>query len=555
MDDRLELIHARGDVGHFLKISSGDAGLNVIDLTVDGLRPILRASLYKVAREQTGVINQNIRLPHQSGDSTFVDLHVRPVFLDDALKCFFLVSFIERPIPDVVMPVISETPSDARDQRIVELERELAAIHERLQVTAEELEGANEELQSLNEELHSANEELQSTNEELYTVNNEYQNKIIELTELNNDVDNLLTSSQVGKLLLDENMEIRRFSTFIKTIFKVLESDIGRPLTHLTHHLVDEDPVKDVKTVMQTRRTIEKDVQTGDGKWYFMRILPYQIGPDSYSGTVLSFMDITELKKSRDALEKKNRELLDAQALSRIGNWELDLTTNTLIWSQTIFDIFEVDAEAFEATYEAFLERVHPDDRQRLDQLYRWSVENREPYNTTHRLLFDDGRIKYVHEICRTEYDENGKPLRSIGVVQEVTRQKLLEDRLQASEDRYRSLFDTIHCGVAVYKAVDNGSDFEFVDVNKAAERIENVSRKDLLGKRISEAFPGVGHFGLLETLKRVWQSGRSETHPAAFYQDDRISGWRENQVYRLPNGDVVAVYDEMRAESREAAN
>lgn len=243
MDDRLELIHARGDVGHFLKISSGDAGLNVIDLTVDGLRPILRASLYKVAREQTGVINQNIRLPHQSGDSTFVDLHVRPVFLDDALKCFFLVSFIERPIPDVVMPVISETPSDARDQRIVELERELAAIHERLQVTAEELEGANEELQSLNEELHSANEELQSTNEELetsneelqaaneelITVNEELQTKTTELSGVNADLENILKRMDLALVVVDRTLCVKRFTPPLSAIFNILPADCGGP--------------------------------------------------------------------------------------------------------------------------------------------------------------------------------------------------------------------------------------------------------------------------------------------------------------------------------------
>lgn len=172
------------------------------------------------------------------------------------------------------------------EQRITDLEQELQFTRENLQATVEELETANEELQATNEELlasneelQSTNEELQSTNEELYSVNSEYQSKIVELSELHNDVDNLLSVSQIGNLLLDENMEIRRFSPKIATIFKVLDTDVGRPLSHISHLLDDINPVRVIEAVQRVGKMAEHEVRATDGRWFLMRVVPYSVGP------------------------------------------------------------------------------------------------------------------------------------------------------------------------------------------------------------------------------------------------------------------------------------
>ncbi|MCP4656332.1 MAG: PAS domain S-box protein [bacterium] len=100
--------------------------------------------------------------------------------------------------------------------------------------------------------------------------------------------------------------------------------------------------------------------------------------------------------------------------------------------------------------------------------------------------------------------------------------------------------------GVAVYEAVDGGDDFVFKDFNKAAEQAERVVRRELFGRRVTEVFPGVEKFGILDVFRRVWKSGTPEHHPVSLYQDDRIAGWRENYVCKLPSGEVVAVYDDV---------
>ena len=552
VNEQLEVQHIIGDTIGLFRLPSGRPVYDISKMVAKELAIPLSTSIQKVFRTKLPQVFSNIRVHRQDTLSSF-KLTVKPLSGKKHQEPLAVVLIEElKDEPPKEKPEAGQYNFDEEaEDYIHDLEQELQFTRENLQATIEELETSNEELQATNEELlasneelQSTNEELQSTNEELHTVNVEYQNKIMELTESNNDIENLLTSTQVGKLLLDENYEVRRFSKFVQKIIRILDSDVGRPLTHLTHSLVDIDLVEDVKQVMSSKTSIEKEVNTQEGDWYLMRILPYEIGPNVYSGTALSFVDITPQKENQAAFEKKVRQLEDAQKLSGIGVWELKINDNELIWSDNVYDIFEVDKNSFDVSYEAFLKLVHPEDREKVNQLYTDSVKKKTSYTVTHRLHFDDGRVKYVNEYCRTEYDQNGNPAVSVGVVQDITEYKSMVQKCKENEQRYRSLFDTIFSGVAVYKAVENGKDFEFLDLNSFAEKIENIKKEDVIGKRLTTVFPGVEEFGLLDVLKRVWETGKPENHPAALYKDDRMQSWRENQIYRLSTGDIVTVYN-----------
>ncbi|HPN73383.1 MAG TPA: PAS domain S-box protein [Candidatus Omnitrophota bacterium] len=125
---------------------------------------------------------------------------------------------------------------------------------------------------------------------------------------------------------------------------------------------------------------------------------------------------------------------------------------------------------------------------------------------------------------------------------------KKTRDGMIASEERFRTFFDNMPSCVAVYKAIDNGDDFVFCDLNSSLEKAEQVSKKDVVGRKVTEVFPYVEKFGLLEVLRRVWKSGQAEYFPPAYYSDERVRGWKENSVYRLPSGEIVAIYEDVTA-------
>mgnify|MGYP003866873545 CR=1 FL=1 len=155
-------------------------------------------------------------------------------------------------------------------------------------------------------------------------------------------------------------------------------------------------------------------------------------------GRVLSHRgSLQKLKDELRSTQVRERRLLESQTLAKMGQWDLDLTTNTLVWSEGIYDIFRVDPNKFGASYEAFLNAIHPDDRGFVNNAYTNSLITRKSYNIVHRLLFEDGTIRFVNEICRSEFDPNtGEPLYSVGVVQDITELKHAQEM-----DRLKSAF------------------------------------------------------------------------------------------------------------------
>lgn len=140
-------------------------------------------------------------------------------------------------------------------------------------------------------------------------------------------------------------------------------------------------------------------------------------------------------------------------------------------------------------------------------------------------------------------------------ISQDITKDKQIEDALNKSNEIYRGLFQSMQCGAAIYEVRNNGEDFIFANINPAGEKIDKVSRNQLMGKNVLEAFPGIKKFGLFEVFQRVWKTGKPEYFPISFYKDNRISGWRENHVFKLSTGEIVAVYDDstQRKQAEEA--
>lgn len=166
--------------------------------------------------------------------------------------------------------------------------------------------------------------------------------------------------------------------------------------------------------------------------------------------------ELKSLRRKVNRLEKAAKltdtGLNEAQSMAHIGSWELDLVKDNLIWSDEIYRIFEIDPEKFGASYEAFLAAIHPEDREAVNSAYTNSLKSKIPYSIDHRLLFSDDRIKFVHEECKTFYDENGNAIRSVGTVQDITERKHTEESLRESETKFRSVFESSVDAIGISK-------------------------------------------------------------------------------------------------------
>lgn len=232
-----------------------------------------------------------------------------------------------------------------------------------------------------------------------------------------------------------------------------------------------------------------------DGTVWSMEVSSVYMPQDD--GRYFCFMhDITQRKHAEKALRASNEQLLNAQRLAMLGSWELDLVNNKLHWSDEIYRIFEIDPKKFGASYEAFLNAVHPDDRETVNNAYVESVKNNEPYEITHRLLLKDGHIKYVTERGQTYYADDGTPLRSLGTVQDITEKQRAEEELRIAA----KVFD------AQQAIIVTDPDTNIIRINEAFTEITGYTYEDVKGKN-----------------PRILQSS---LHPKNFYQDmwDKIN-------------------------------
>ncbi len=159
------------------------------------------------------------------------------------------------------------------------------------------------------------------------------------------------------------------------------------------------------------------------------------------------------------------------------------------------------------------------------------------------RVLRKDGRVITILKNAVPLHDDTGAAVGTVESFVDISEERAAREKLVASEHRLRALFENLDAGCAIYRAVDGGTDFVFRDLNATGERLEGVDRMDLVGRRVTECFPGIREMGLLEVFERVQRTGEPENLPAAIYEDERLMGWRENYVFRLPDGDLVAVY------------
>jgi len=310
-----DILFINGRTGKYLEPAAGKANWNIHAMARDGLRKELMIALPKALRSSEPVVAHGVEIG-TNGGTQLVDLTVYPLQEPDALRGMAMIVFADVAAPKVEQ--VTRGGKLATNARIVELENalhqsseEIQTIREEMQSSHEELKSANEELQSTNEELQSTNEELttskeemQSLNEELQTVNAELQSKLDELSATNNDMKNLLNSTDIATVFLDDRLHVRRFTNQATRIFKLIPGDVGRPLSDIVNDLDYPELQKDAQEVLQTLVFSEKQVTSRDDRWYIVKILPYRTLENVIDGVVITFIDISEAKHLEAELRK-----------------------------------------------------------------------------------------------------------------------------------------------------------------------------------------------------------------------------------------------------------
>lgn len=323
VDNNLEILQFRGQVSPYLEPTPGRASLNLLKMAKEQLRRDLQSAIYQAKQQKLSVRRDGLRV--REGDCIRqIVINVTPFQVGETQECF-LVLFEDVPLI-LELPVestdgSSTTKRKTREAReITRLKQELATTREHLQsiieeqqatnqdlrAANEEILSSNEELQSTNEELETAKEEIQATNEELNTVNDELRRRTQEATQVSNDLQNLLNSIHIPILMLGADLQIRQFTPAMEGIFNLISTDVGRPLSDITHKLNVPNLEQQILEVIRTLNLKVQEIQDRDGHWYHLRIRPYRTIDNKIDGAVLVLIDIDDLKRS-------NAQLIEAR--------------------------------------------------------------------------------------------------------------------------------------------------------------------------------------------------------------------------------------------------
>ncbi len=348
-----QVVKTYGDTTKFLL--QKNFTLNLAGLLPRQLAIAFNTLLKKVIQTNENAAVSGIQI-NRDGATIKVNLSVSPLTSKKDGQKLWMATFTEdKSVAWAQEEKMAFDEKEQLDEYTLNLEEELKELKETLQSLQEKLDASNENLQSFNEELLSSNEEMQSTNEEmqsineeLHTINSDYQSKNKELQELNDDLNNYFRSNINGQLFINHDLLLMKFSPGTVKLINLRETDIGRPLSHISTNIKFETITADIETVLAQGSIITKEIETTEGKWYQLTTMPYLRQEDNkINGAILTFNDVTELKKTQQDLDKKNKRLLrineDLDHFVHAASHDLLAPLSNIEGSISVMNLIKVD--------------------------------------------------------------------------------------------------------------------------------------------------------------------------------------------------------------------
>ena len=345
LNEEHEAIHVYGDLSNYVRrLPPGRISVDIKDMVNEDISIAVSSAIHRAKQSGEEVYYTDV---FTKNDEQTIGLNLRVRYIKEheieTSPGYFWLIFEENGERGKITTTtsVSFDASEQSRQRIEDLELELKRNKEHLQVTVEELETTNEELQSANEELMSANEELQSTNEELqsvneelYTVNSEYQEKIAEISQANNDLDEVLGLSRIGIIFLDENMLIRRYTQAASEYVNLMQSDVNRPLHHISKNIQYDNMLSDVSEVFANGKAKEHEIVMSDKRVLRISINPYNYADMAQSrGVAITFSDVSKVKYTEQGMSVAYTQLRNSinNAIETLDTSSFKESINVLI--------------------------------------------------------------------------------------------------------------------------------------------------------------------------------------------------------------------------------
>lgn len=553
VNEEYDIIHLSERAGRYLQMPGGEPSHNLLKVVRRELRLELRAALHQSVQRRVNVETDAIKVRIEDQIES-INIHVRPVLRgEEAARGFLLVLFEpSSEQSEQSQPAYSSDEPVARrlEEELIHARTQLKTSIEKFERQAEELKAANEELQAMNEELRSSGEEmetgkeeLQLVNEELVTVNQELKIKIEELASSNNNFQNLINSIDIGTIFLDRSLRVNLFSPAARSIFNLIPSDFGRPLSDITHRLEDADFTQDVESVLEKLQPIEREVSTTDGRTFLLRVQPYRTAEDRINGVVLTFPDISERKRREEKIRETARELAQQ---ARIFNMTLtsisDLTYifdrdgRFLYANKPLLDLLDIDPKSIVG--KNFFDLNYPKDlAARLQNQIQHVFDTKETVRDETPYTGAAGEPGFYEYIFTPVLAADGTIELVAGSTRDVTTRKQIENELRLNRERLQKALEIETVGVVFFN--DDGA---FTDANAAFLRLSGWSRPEMTAEKLFwyDLTPPEWRARSEQALAELKSTGRTTPYEKEYFRKDGTKFWGLFAASRVSENELV---------------